>query len=93
MTNYERDLKSELEELKKLTEELREVKDNRSDDMCPDCRMYASVAFTTAEKYYEILMRAEMVEATWYKKGGIDCEKIVCDCKEELEKLKNKKER
>lgn len=85
-----KDLKSELDELKRLTEELREVKENESNGMCPDCKRYASIAYKAAEKYYEVLIRAEIIEATWYRKGGLDCDMVECDCKKENLKLKNK---
>ena len=85
----EKNLKSELEELRGVTEELREVRDNLDgSDFCDNCRKYAAIAYRTAERYYEMLIRAEIIETTWYKKGGINCDHIDCDAKQEVEKLK-----
>ena len=90
MTDEGKGLKLELDELKKLTEELREIKDNNDEGTCSECKRFAAIAYRTAERYYEILIRAEIIEATWYKKGWVDCEKIDCECKRENEILKNK---
>jgi len=88
MNDKESDLKKQLDELKKITEELRGVAENTDAAQCSNCRHYAALAYRTAEKYYEVLIRAELIEATWYKKGGIDCDKIECDAKEQNKALK-----
>ena len=89
MAKKEEDLKAELEELRIITEELREVKDGVIEgDACPNCKKYASLAYRTAEKYYEMLVRAEIIETMWYKKGGVNCDNINCDPKREVDNLK-----
>ena len=81
-------LKSELDELRDLTEELRDVKDNEAEE-CDRCRKYATLAFRTAEKYYEMLIRAEIIENTWYRKGGTDCNLMDCKPKQDVIDLQN----
>ena len=90
MTKKEEDLRAELEELKHITEELREVKDRTivDGDLCENCKKYAALAYRTAEKYYEMLVRAELIETMWYRRGGINCENIECDPRREVVELK-----
>lgn len=86
MNKIERDIKSELEDLKNMTRELKELK---SLETCENCNKYAALAFRTAEKYFEMLVRAEIIESTWYKKGGTDCSVVACECKKENQELRD----
>ena len=81
-------LKLELDELRNLTEELREVKEGET-EACEQCERYAALAFRTAEKYYEMLIRAEIIESTWYRKGGTDCNLMECQPKQDVIDLQN----